>query len=412
MINYEKFELANGLKVLVHHEPSTPIVAFNVLFDVGARDENPQKTGFAHLFEHFMFGGSVNIPKYDTPLEEAGGENNAFTNNDITNYYLTIPKENLETAFWLESDRMLNLAFTEKNLDVQKQVVIEEYKQSYLNQPYGDVWLLLRPMMFKVHPYRWPTIGKDIRHIEEATMQDVKSFYHQFYNPNNAILTVAGDVKLSDIKRLAEKWYGPIQSPEKHKRNIPKEPDQKGKRILNVERKVPVSAIYKGFHMCSRLHDDYYASDLLSDLLSNGNSSRFVQNLIRKQKIFSSIDAYITGERDNGTFIISGKPLKGTGIEAADKAIMQELDQLINMGCTEQELDKVKNKIEASFIYGQVDVLNKAMNLAYYELLGDANMINTEIEKYRAVTLNDIQRVAEQIFSEQNSATLYYHASA
>ncbi|MBE9491597.1 MAG: insulinase family protein, partial [Bacteroidetes bacterium] len=260
MIDFDKFELNNGLKVIVHQDTSTPIVAMNILYDVGARDEDPDKTGFAHLFEHLMFGGSENIPKYDVPLENAGGENNAFTNNDITNYYLTIPKQNMELAFWLESDRMLQLAFSEKSLEVQRNVVIEEFKQSYLNQPYGDIWLLLRPLAYKLHPYQWTTIGKDISHIENATRKDVKAFYRKFYNPNNAILTVAGDIEMKEIEKLAQKWFGSIESFPKHERNLPLEPKQLEQRHLRVKRNVPFDSIYKAYHMCKRTDEDYYTT--------------------------------------------------------------------------------------------------------------------------------------------------------
>lgn len=410
MINYEKFTLDNGLRVLVHTDKSTPMAVMNILYDVGARDENPEKTGFAHLFEHLMFGGSANIPNYDEPLQLVGGENNAFTSNDITNYYLTLPAENLETGFWLESDRMLELGFSDKSLDVQRNVVIEEFKQRYLNQPYGDVWLLLRPLAYKVHPYSWPTIGKEIKHVEEATMEDVKDFFYRFYRPNNAILVVAGNVELEEVKALSEKWFGPIEPSHIEKRNLPKEPAQTEERKLSVERNVPANAIYKVWHMAERLHPDFYATDLLSDVLSNGKSSRLYQQLVKEKQLFSDISAYQSGDIDAGLFVVSGRLNAGIGMEQAEQAIIDELDKLKVDVVEERELDKLKNKLEANMVFGEMSVLNKAMNLAYAELLGDANRVNTELENYRAVTPADIKRVANTLLTKENCSTLYYNA--
>jgi len=408
MIDFEKFELNNGLKVIVHKDTSTPIVAVNILYDVGARDEDPDKTGFAHLFEHLMFGGSVNIPKYDVPLEKAGGENNAFTNNDITNYYLTLPKQNLELAFWLESDRMLNLAFSDKSLEVQRNVVIEEFKQSYLNQPYGDVWLLLRPIVYKVHPYKWSTIGKDISHIKNATMDDVKAFYRKFYNPDNAILTVAGDIEVEEVKKLANKWFAPIETGKKHLRALDKEPKQKEARNLRVERNVPFDSIYKVYHSYKRTDTMYHTSDLLSDLLSNGDSSRLYTKLVKEKRMFSEIHAYISGDIDNGMFVFTGKLINGIRMKEADNAILEEIEQIKNSKVDDSELIKVKNKIESSLEFSEMNVLNKAMNLSYYELLGDADLINMEKSKYNAVTREGIQQAANEIFNKENCSTLYY----
>lgn len=411
MIDFDKFVLNNGLRVIVHKDSSTPIVAMNILYDVGARDEDPDKTGFAHLFEHLMFGGSVNIPKYDVPLEKAGGENNAFTNNDITNYYLTIPKQNLELAFWLESDRMLNLAFSEKSLDVQRNVVIEEFKQSYLNQPYGDVWLLLKPLVYKVHPYQWSTIGKEIAHIENATMADVKAFYHKFYNPSNAIMTIAGDVDLKAIETLSEKWFGPISSVKKPDRNLPKEPIQQEKQELKVKRNVPFDGIYKAFHMCDRKHKDYHATDLLSDILCNGNSSRFYTSLVKEKRLFSEIHAFISGDIDNGMFVIDGKLVKGVTMQQAEDAIHEEITTIVNETVEDNELQKVKNKIESNLEFSEMNVLDKAMNLSYSELLGDANLINEEKIKYNAVSKEQVHNIATEVFRTENCSTLYYYAN-
>jgi len=408
MINFEKFTLENGLKVIVHKDESTPIVAFNLLYDVGARDENENQTGFAHLFEHLMFGGSINIPNFDEPLQKVGGTNNAFTSNDITNYYITLPKDNLETAFWLESDRMMSLAFTDKSLEVQRSVVIEEFKQNYLNQPYGDVWLLLRPLAYHSHPYRWATIGKEVSHIENATMNDVKTFFYKHYLPNNAILTIAGNIELEEIKQLTEKWFGDIPAGEVIKRDLTKEPQQKEERRLEVKRDVPANAIYKAYHMCNKNNPDYYASDLLSDVLSLGKSSRLHTSLIKKQKLFSEISAFVSGSHDEGLLTISGKLQDGISFESAENAILKEIE-IIKLDLVESnELQKVKNKIESTSQFSETSVLNKAMNLSFAELLGDANDVNFEIEKYQNVTAEDINRVANEILIESNCSTLIY----
>jgi predicted Zn-dependent peptidase len=408
MINFKKFTLSNGLRVVVHQDASTPIVAMNILYDVGARDEDPEKTGFAHLFEHLMFGGSANIPKYDEPLEKAGGENNAFTSNDVTNFYLTLPKQNLETAFWLESDRMFQLAFSEKSLEVQRNVVSEEFRQTHLNQPYGDIWLLMRPLVYKVHPYSWPTIGKKIEHITNAGMEDVKAFYKKYYNPNNAILVISGDVEVAEIKKLAEKWFGPIENSGINKREITAEPKQTGPRFLEVERDVPVDAIYKCWHMCSRTDEAYHATDLLSDLLGNGKSSRLYYELIKNKKLFSEIQSFIMGSMDKGLFVVSGKPAKGIKLEEAETAINEEIGKIWNSLIDEKELQKVKNKVESTLVFSEMNVLDKAMNLAFAELSGDAGDVNLEAAKYQAVTPENILAVAKSILMPENCTTMFY----
>lgn len=407
MIEYEKFKLDNGLTVIVHIDKSTPIVAMNILYNVGAKDEEENLTGFAHLFEHLMFGGSKNIPKYDVPLERVGGENNAFTNNDITNYYLSLPKENVETAFWIESDRMLDLAFSKKSLEVQKNVVIEEYKQRYLNQPYGDVWLKIRPMAYKVHPYRWATIGKDISHIEKAQMQDVKDFYKKFYNPNNAIMVIAGDVEIPEIKRLCEKWFAPISSGNIYQRNIKQEPIQTEKRICEVQAKVPSNAIYKVFHIPGRLDTAYYINDLTSDILSNGKSSRLYQNLVQKKQIFTNVQAFISGDFDPGLFVIAGFLNENIAFSEAEKYLWEELES-IKTKVIDSEIEKVKTKLESNFVFGEINLLERAMNLASFELLGSAGLYNQEVSKYKNITGTQILQNAQTTFTENNSSTLYY----
>ncbi len=410
MVNFDKITLDNGLKVIVHQDKSTPIVAMNIIYQVGSRDETPDKTGFAHLFEHLMFGGSVNIPKYDEPLQNAGGENNAFTNNDFTDYYLTLPKNNIETAFWLESDRMLSLAFSEKSLEVQRQVVIEEFKQNYLNQPYGDIYLLLKPLAYKQHPYRWNTIGKEVSHIENATMQDVKDFYKKFYNPNNAILSIAGDVKPDDIYKLAEKWFAGIKNGSKLNKSYLQEPEQKENRSLTVERPIPQNAIYMAWHMDERNSPGFYATDLISDVLSNGNSSRLFMQLIKEKQMFSDINAFVSGDIDKGLFIISGKLNNGTTAEEAEKAIDEQLKKISTELVSEQELQKVKNKLEANLVYSRLSVLNKAMNLGYYEMLEDCSLLEVESEKYKSISREEIRRKAAEIFAPGKKNKLVYLA--
>ncbi len=410
MIEYNRFTLTNGLKVIVHQDHSTPIVAVNLTYHVGARDENPQRTGFAHLFEHLMFGGSKNIPSFDTPLQKVGGENNAFTTNDFTNYYITLPKENLETAFWLESDRMQELAFSEKSLEVQRNVVIEEFKQRYLNQPYGDVYLLMRPLAYLRHPYQWPTIGKNIEHIEQASMQEVKDFFYRFYRPNNAVLTVAGDVKVDEIQKLTEKWFGHIPKGEKIERNYPQEENQLQPRSLSVERDVPLNAIYKAYHMVDRLHKDYFAFDLLSDILSRGNSSRFYQKFIKEKKVFSDVNAYIGGDFDAGLFTLTAHLNPSISMDEADQLLKDEIQLIIDQGVTESELQKVKNKVESTLLFAQTSVLNKAMGLGIAEVIQSADLVNEELASYQKVSVKDIQRIANKYFKESNCSTLRYNA--
>jgi len=410
MVKFNRFTLNNGLRVIVHEDHTTPMAVLNILYDVGARDENPEQTGFAHLFEHLMFGGSVNIPSYDEPLQRVGGENNAFTSNDITNYYITLPSANIETAFWLESDRMLSLAFSEKSLEVQRNVVIEEFKQRYLNQPYGDVWLKLRPMVYKKHPYQWATIGKEIKHIEDAKIEDVKAFFKKHYNPQNAIMVVGGDVTLEQVKVLAEKWFGSIPAGEKYHRNLPQEPEQHEERRDTVTAAVPLNDVYIAFQMGDRLDESYYTAELLSDILSRGNSSRLYRGLVKDKQIFSEVHAYMTGSLDKGMFVFEGKPLENISIEQAEAAIWEELEKIKTIDIPADELTKVQNKTESTMIFSEMSLLDKAMNLAQFELLGDADMLNHETAKYLKVTARQIKALANQLFRKDNSSTLIYLA--
>ena len=410
MITVNRHTLPNGLRIVHSEMESTQMVALNVLYNVGARDEHPEHTGFAHLFEHLMFGGSVNIPDYDTHVQNAGGENNAWTNNDITNYYITLPRQNVETGFWLESDRMLSLYFNEKSLEVQRQVVIEEFKQRNLNQPYGDVGHLVRDMAYKKHSYQWPTIGKETSHIANATLDEVKDFFFRFYAPDNAILAVTGNISFEDTVALAEKWFGPIPRRNVATRNLPKEPVQTEERRQAVVRNVPVDALYMVFHKCDRLHPDYYTFDMLSDLLSSGRSCRFIQHLVLEKQIFSNIDAYISGSIDEGLFHITGKPSPGISLEEAEEAVWEELEALKTIEIDSYELEKVKNRYESEQIFNNLNYLNVATNLAFFELIGQAEDINYEVEKYRSVTSERIREVARKAFVRENCSVLYYKA--
>ena len=409
MIHFEEIVLANGLKILVHEDASTPLAAVNILYKVGARDEDPNRTGFAHLFEHFMFEGSVNIPEFDTPLQFASGENNAFTSNDITNYYDILPASNLETAFWLESDRMLSLDFNLESLETQKKVVCEEFKEHYINQPYGDVWHKLSALAYKVHPYQWPTIGKELSHVENATMEDVKAFFYKYYRPRNAVMVVAGGIKTKEVEKLAKKWFGDISSGELITHDLPKEPIQTEERVLELHEDVPLNAIYKAYKMCDRRHPDYQASDFIRDMLSTGDSSRLYHELVKEKKIFSSVDAYLSETIDAGMFIIEGKLNPGIHMDAADKAIIECVTNLAD-NVSDNELQKVKNKTEAYLTFSDTNILNRAMNLAWYDMLGDPSDVNKEIDKYLAVTKAQIKSVSENIFDTNRCSTVKYFA--
>lgn len=409
MSSFIKRTLENGLRVLIHQDPSTEIVAVNVMYDVGASDEDPNRTGFAHLFEHLMFGGSKNVPNYDEPLQKVGAENNAFTSNDLTNYYVTIPKPNMEVAFWLESDRMLELDFSQQSLDVQKSVVIEEFNQRYLNQPYGDAWMHLRPLAYKTHSYQWPTIGKKTEHIAEASLEEVKAFFYKHYCPANAVLVVAGDVKAEEVFIMVEKWFGDIPNREAYVRELPQEPEQLEKREKTVEADVPADAIYMAWKMPKRSESDYYATDLLSDILGRGESSRLYSSLVNEQHIFTELSAFITGERDNGLLLITGKPSNEVSLEQAEEAIWEEIKKLQNEGIQSRELEKALNKVESSLLLSEMSVLNKAINLAYHELLWGAEESDKEIDKYQAVKVEDVMRAANKL-TENRVSILNYKA--
>jgi len=412
VVQFDKFTLENGLRVIVHQDTSTPMAVVNVLYDVGARDEDPSRTGFAHLFEHLMFGGSINIPVYDEPLQMAGGENNAYTTNDLTNYYIQLPAENLETAFWLESDRMLSLAFTDNSLEVQRKVVMEEFKEHYLNKPYGDVWLKLRELAYQVHPYRWMTIGKELSHIETAQLHEVRNFFFKHYRPVNAILVVAGNVTTDQVRALAEKWFGSIESGERYVRQLPQEPEQTLERKAEVHADVPLDALYKCWHMAGRMDQRYYAADLITEILGGGGSSRLYQALVKEKKLFSNIECYHFGTIEPGLLTIEGKLVKGVKMEEAEAAIEEELAKIKNHKISDAELQKVKNKTESIISFEDMGVMNRANSLALYELLGDASLMNSELNRYQKVSVDDILQESNTIFQQTNSNTLYYFSKS
>ena len=406
MIHFEKYKLDNGLTVILHQDKTTPIAVINTIINAGARDEHEDRTGFAHLFEHLMFGGSKHIENFDTPLQKAGGESNAFTNNDITNYYSTLPVENIETALWLESDRLLELAFTDKSLEVQRNVVIEEFKQRYLNQPYGDAWLEFRPLIFKNHPYKWATIGKNIDHIANATMADVKAFFYKHYGPQNAVLVIGGNIDIKLTKKLVEKWYGNIPARDKYIRQIEAEPNQLEYREKTIYRDVPSNAIYMAFRIGNRTSNDHYIGDLISDILSSGKSSRLYQILVKTQKKFTDIQAYISSGWEHGLFIVSGQIFKGVTPEEAESAIWDELEKLKTDLVIDIELEKVKNKLKTVKAFQDQSVLSRVMNIAQFELLGILDNINSEEAAYNQINNIDIQKFSKQYFLKNNASTL------
>lgn len=408
MLNFTLFELDNGLKVIHHQDTTTPIAAVNILYNVGAKDEDPERTGFAHLFEHLMFGGSKNIPNYDSELQKASGENNAFTNNDITNYYITLPVNNIETALWLESDRMKALDFSEHSLDVQRNVVIEEFKQRYLNQPYGDAWLKLRPLAYKVHPYRWATIGKEISHIENATLTDVKNFFYNYYGPNNAVMCIAGNISLERTKELVNKWFGDIERVPVKRSEILKEPAQTDERRDTAYGSVPYDGIYMAWHVPNRIDPRFYAVEVMTNILSGSASSRLYNRLVKEKEMFSEIHCYQTENTDEGLLIIQGKLAEGNSLESGEEAILGELEHLLRNGVMVSELEKVKNRKETLFTYSETEILTKAMNFSYYEYIGDANLANTEMLKFREVSKEDVESVSREIFRPEKRSVLYY----
>lgn len=406
MITYAEHTLANGLRVVVNRDRLSELAAVNLLYRVGARNEDPRRTGFAHLFEHLMFRGTRCIPDFDAPVQEACGENNAFTNNDYTDYYITLPKDNIETAFWLESDRMTGLEITPEKLATEKAVVIEEYNQRYLNQPYGEQWLLLRALVYKVHPYRWPTIGLTPDHVREATLDDVRRFYDRYYRPSNAILSVSGDFDPEELFALAERWFGDLPAGSAPHDELPAEPVQTAPRRTEIRRDVPATQITVAFPMGDRRSADYYRCDLLTDLLAGGTSARLYQELVKKRQLFAAVNAYITGDMDPGMFVLTGQLMPGVSTAGGEEALWQEIRRLAEVPAAPGELEKVRNKFEANMLYGELNVMNKALNLGYYAMLGDLSLLNGEAAIYRAIGAEELRQTAERLLCPEKSSTL------
>lgn len=410
MIPYRKTTLANGLTVIVNRDRSSRLAAVNMLYRVGARNENPARTGFAHLFEHLMFRGTKAVPNFDLPVQMASGDNNAFTNNDYTDFYITLPVDNIETALWLESDRIEGLDITPEKLGTEKKVVIEEYRQRYLNQPYGDQTLLLRALAYKTHPYRWAAIGLTPDHIAQATLDDVREFYRTHYHPSNAILSMSADIEEERMLALAEKWFGDLPDRPAAPCPIPQEPPQTEARREEVQRDVPATTVTVAYPMGGRLSPDFYTADLVSDLLSGGDSSRLYTRLVKQRRLLSSVNAYITGDLDPGLFIFTGQLLPQTTPEQAEEAFREEIETLCRIPAEAREMQKVKNKFEANTLFGELNVMNKAMNLGFYEMLGDAELANREVDAYGAVTADSILDFSRRTFRPERSSTLIYRA--
>ena len=408
MISYEKMVLQNGLTVLMHEDKNTPIASISVLYKVGSRDEHPEKTGFAHLFEHLMFGGSVNIPDYDGVMQRAGGENNAYTNHDYTHFFTTLPAINIETALWLESDRMLELMLQKEVLDVQKKVVVEEFYETCLNLPYGDVWHELSALNYEKHPYKWPTIGVHPSHIEKANLTDVKKFYNKYYHPGNAILVIAGPISIKRMKELAMKWFNDIPSGKTIKKNYSSEPPKKEARHKQSQAEVPVDAIYMTFPCPARADKAFYAVDLLSDIFSNGPSSRLIHRLTRENKYFNHIDCYVTGDFDPGLIVFEGRPTEKISLQDAEEIISKEINDLKNQLIESSELQKWKNKAESTLVLSEMGIQSKSMNLGFFEALGNADLMNAESEIYQSLTAEEIQQAAKVWLRDDQKSVLTY----
>ena len=408
MIEYNTFTLSNGLRVVHNYDGATAMVALNVMYNVGARDESPEMTGMAHLFEHLMFGGSVNVPDFDGAIENAGGMNNAWTSNDYTNFYDIVPAQNVETAFWVESDRMLSLAFSDKALEVQRNVVIEEFKQTCLNRPYGDMSHYLRAMVYKHHPYRYPVIGKEISHIEKVTQDDVKEFFYSHYAPNNAVLSVSGNVSFDETCRLAEKWFGSIPVRNIAPRNYPQEPEQVEARREDVKGNVPQLAMVKAFRMPGYGQPNYIECDIITDLLASGRSSRFYRNLLMTTGAFTEVDASIIGSDEPGFMMLNCKLTENddASINKAESLIMNEVQRLIDGDVSDYELTRTINRFESNFMFSSMGFMAKAQSLANYVMHNED--VNDVVNRYRKVTIDDIARVASEIFVPEKSSTLIY----
>ena len=406
MVN--KKTLSNGLRIVHMPMDDMQMVYVNLLYGVGARNESYEHTGIAHLLEHLMFEGTKNIPSFDEPLEKAGGENNAYTTNDVTCYYISLPRHNAELAFWMESDRMCNITFEKSKVDVQRQVVMEEFKQTKLNKPYGDASHILRAMAYKMHPYRWSTIGRKPSHISKVSVSVLRNFYKRFYAPDNAVLSVVGNISFEQVVEWSVKWFGDIPAMGFEKPQLPVEPRQVRMRRKTVYREVPQNALYMGFHMGSRLASDYYPCDVISDVLSNGYSGRLMQRLVKEQKLFTKIDAFISGCEDPGMFWIYSRVAPGVAMQEAEAAVWHELELLKNEPVPQEELEKVRNRFESEYTFRNIGGENFGNNLALACWRGNLASHLCEPELYRAVTAPEILKTAKELFRKGNATVLHY----
>ena len=411
MLKFERFKLKNGLRLITHYDPGNPLASVDIHYHVGSRNDHPLQTGMAHLMEHLMFSGTPSVPSFDMVVQNAGGENNAFTTCDSTNYNITLPANNIGAALMLEADRMRHIKISKSNFELEKKVVLEEYKETCLNKPYGDSFHLLCQLAYKKHPYRWPTIGIDEKTIASLELQEARKFYQTFYQPSNAVLTVNSNIPSEDILAMVHLYFGNIKSMPKETLKYPKEPVQKKMHSSVAPRKTPADAIYMAFHMGSRLEFDFYVADVISDILSNGHSTRLFKRLVRGKKLVSTIDASITGSLGPGLFIIEAKAIPGKSIEMVEEAIWAELDELKSKLIPAKELTKIKNTIEASLLFSEVNGLNKAITLGFFEMLGNAELANKEGEKYQAITRDDILKVSNKVFQKENCSIVYYERS-
>lgn len=407
-IPFTRHRLSNGLTLIIHQDTTTPLAACNIVYHVGSRDENPEQTGMAHLFEHFMFSGSVHIQNFDTELQKIGAVNNAYTSQDITHYYAILPANNLETLFWLESDRMLSLGFEQEQLDIQKHVVIEEFKENFLNRPFGNLWHHFYHQVYQQYPYRWLPIGEKIEHIESVTMSDVKDFFYRFYRPNNAVLVVSGNVVPEEVIALAEKWFGNIPAGVPIVRNYPKENTQKESRFQLIEDNFPYELLVKGWLMCDRLNPDFYAHDLLSDLLGAGHSSYLYRKFVTEESLFTSLSCHISAVAGPGTFVIMGTPTEGVSLEEADQQLSDYLHNFTFDGNLPHNLQKVKNRVETILLNNEIKIEERSSILAVSETISCIEDYEKEKENYFAVSETKIKELYPKLLDKTKSNTSFY----
>ena len=408
MINYKRYQLANGLRVLLQEDPSSPMLTLCMNYEVGSKDELPGRSGFAHLFEHLMFAGSQHAPNFDQLIQLAGGENNAFTNQDMTVFYDILPYQNLDLGLWLEADRMQNLCIEPQPLQKEKRVVVEEFKESCLEEPYGDLWHILGDLAFEEHPYKRPVIGESFEHIEAASLDEVREFYDNYYCPNNAVLSISGNIKAEEVLERVEHWFGHIPRGPVKRPAYAAEPPQLVARKKVHRANVTDAALYIAFPAAARLETAYYLEDLLSDILGLSDSSLLVRQLVKQQKLFSELDVYITGTVEAGLFVIEGKLQDGVGIEEAEQAVWAALEEFKAQPISEEQLQKLQNNTEHNLLFGEIRPFQKALSLGYYELLGQAQLINEEADYYQQITAKQLQLQAQFLFQKEKASVLYY----